>query len=352
MQFYNALQLDASVLKAKMRASETKKEKHFYLTAMVLRSVLTVLFSIVFISGLSSAFGPESTPMAVALFCIMLGIRFVNFEYCIGDSLITLAASFLILLLVPCAVTMVPPIVMLLIHFVAFFALLYMTCQRPELGNGGLYSFAYVYLVGNPVNGQQLVNRAMLTLVGYIICATILFIKHRSVHKGVRFHHVIKKFDLSNIVYLWQLRMAIGVSCILTLGSWLKVERFMWMGFACASMLSSYPYTGDVKNRVWQRLVGVLVGSAAFFAVYQILPESVHGIMGPMGGLCLGLCTDYRYKTATNCFGALMIAVSIYGLHGAIILRIWDTVLGILFGLLVAEVFHRVFMKNVEVKEQ
>lgn len=350
MQFYDALQLDASVLKAKMRTSETKKEKHFYLTAMVLRSVLTVLFAVVFIGGLSSVFGPESTPMAVALFCIMLGVRFVNFEYSFGDSMVTLAASFLILLLVPSIVTKVPPIAMLLIHFVAFFALMYMTCQRPELGNGGLYSFAYVYLVGNPVSGQQLVNRAMLTLVGYIICAIIWFIKHRNMHKDVRFHHIVKKFDLSNVVYLWQLRLAIGVSCVLTLGSWLNIERFMWVGFACASMLSSYPYTGNVRNRVWQRLVGVLIGSAVFFVVYQIMPESMHGIMGPMGGLCLGLCTDYRYKTASNCFGALMIAVSIYGLHGAIILRIWDTILGILLGLLIAEVFHKLFMKDVEVK--
>lgn len=350
MQFYDALQLDASILKAKMRASETKKEKNFYRTAMVMRSVLTVLFSILFIGSLSSIFGLESTPMAVALFCIMLGIRFVNFEYCIGDSLITLAASFLILLLAPCAVTMVPPIAMLFIHFAAFFAILYMTCQRPELGNGGLYSFAYVYLSGNPVSGQQLINRAMVTVVGYIICATILFFKHRHMHKGVRFHHVVKKFDLSNIVYLWQLRMAIGVSCILTLGSWLKVERFMWMGFACASMLSSYPYTENVKTRFIHRIVGVLMGSAIFFVVYNIMPESLHGIMGPMGGLCLGLCTDYRYKTASNCFGALMIAVSIYGLHGAILLRIWDTILGVMFGWLVAEVFHRVFMKNIEVK--
>ena len=59
---------------------------------MAVRSVLIVAFAIVFISLLSGVFGSDNTPMAVALFCMMLGIRFVNFEYCIGDSLITLAA--------------------------------------------------------------------------------------------------------------------------------------------------------------------------------------------------------------------------------------------------------------------
>ena len=78
----------------------------------------------------------DNTPMAVALFCIMLGIRFVNFEYCIGDSLITLALALAILVAVPSAAAVVPAPLLIPMHAVAFFVLLYMTTQRPELGNG------------------------------------------------------------------------------------------------------------------------------------------------------------------------------------------------------------------------
>ena len=138
-------------------------------------------------------FGSDNTPLAVALFCIMLGILFVNFEYCIGDSLVTLAMSLAILVLAPTMAIIVPPILLIPLHFVAFFALLYITTQRPELGNGGLYSFAYVYLTGNPVIGEALVRRGMMALVGYGICGAILFAKHRHMHKETRFHHVIKK---------------------------------------------------------------------------------------------------------------------------------------------------------------
>lgn len=55
----------------------------------------------------------------------------------------------------------------------------------------------------------------------------------------------------------------------------------------------------------------------------------------------MGFCTDYRYKTAMNCFGALMLGAGIYGLQGAVILRIVDTVLGVIFGLVFASLFHR-----------
>ncbi len=340
-KFYDALQMDPAVLKRKIAACDTRKEKNYYWIAMAVRSVLIVAFAIVFISLLSGVFGSDNTPLAVALFCMMLGIRFVNFEYCIGDSLVTLAAVLVILVLVPSAAMVLPPLFLVPLHFTAFFAMLYMTTQRPEMGNGGLYSFAYVYLTGNPVLGEALVRRALMALVGYLICGAILFAKHRHHHKTTRFHHVMRKFDLSTPVHLWQLRMALGVSLVLTAGRVFGVERFMWMGFACASLLSEYPYSGNGVVRFRQRIVGAVAGCFAFYVLHLVTSEALHPLMGPLGGLCLGFCTDYRYKTAMNCFGALMLGTGIYGLQGAVILRIVDTFLGVTFGLVFAALFHQ-----------
>lgn len=340
MNFYQTLQMDPSVLKKKIEQCETVREKTFYWAAIAMRSVLIVAFAVVFISLLSGLFGQENTPLAVALFCILLGIRFVNFEYCIRDSLITLAIALGILVFVPSIVGIAPPIVIVFI-FVGFFALLYMTTQRPELGNGGLYSFAYVYLTGNPVYGVSLGKRMLLAVVGYAVCGLILWAKHRHSHATVRFHHLILKFNIKNPVNLWQLRMALGVSLILTVGQIFEIPRFMWMGFACASLLSEYPYSSNTLSRFWQRILGALAGSGLFFVVYQITPGFFHSLMGPLGGLCLGFCTDYRYKTAMNCFGALMLATNIYGVQAAVFLRIADTILGVCFGAIFAAIFHK-----------
>ena len=341
MRFYDTLQMDPSVLKRKIAACDTRQEKGYYWIAMAARSVLIVAFAIVLISLMSAVFGADNTPLAVALFCMMLSIRFVNFEYCIGDSLVTLAAVLAILVLAPCAAAVVPPLLLIPLHFGAFFALLYMTAQRPEMGNGGLYSFAYIYLTGNPVLGEALVRRGLLALVGYLICGAILFFKHRRQHKAIRFGAVVRRFDPSSPVCLWQLRMALGVSLVLSVGQGFGVERFMWMGFACASLLSEYPYCASPTVRFRQRLVGAVAGSCAFLILYLVTPEAFHPLMGPLGGLCLGFCTDYRYKTAMNCFGALMLATGIYGLQGAVILRVADTLLGVTFGLAFAALFHR-----------
>ena len=339
--FYNALQMDPSILKRKIAASDTRQEKAYYWTAIAVRSVLIVAFAIVFISLLSGVFGADNTPMAVALFCMMLGIRFVNFEYCIGDSLITLAAVLAILVFVPCIAAVLPPVFLIPLHFAAFLAVLCMTTQRPEMGNGGLYSCAYIYLTGNPATGEALIRRGLLALVGYLLCGAILFAKHREQHKTTRFHQTVQKAELSDPIFLWQLRMALGVSLALTAGQAFGVERFMWMGFACASLLSEYPYSSNTLPRFRQRIVGAVAGSLAFFLFYLAAPEALHPLMGPLGGLCLGFCTDYRCKTAMNCFGALMLGTGIYGLTGAVILRIADTLLGVTLGLVFAMIFHQ-----------
>ena len=189
---------------------------------------------------------------------------------------------------------------------------------------------------------EKYCGNSMLALVGYLICGAILFAKHRELHKKIRFHHVVRKFSLSNPVHLWQLRMALGVSLVLSAGQIWGMERFMWIGFACASLLSQYPYSHDTTLRFRQRIVGAVAGSCLFFILYQLTPEALHSLLGPLGGLCLGFCTDYRYKTAMNCFGALMLGAGIYGVQQAVLLRILNTFLGVAFGLLFALLFHKV----------
>lgn len=341
MEFYNNLQLDPSILKQKIKQCSTTKEKLYYWLIITLRSILIVAFAIIFISTLANIFGQENTPLAVALFCIMLGIRFVNFEYCIKDSLITLIIALSILLITPSIVPLVSPLLMILIHFVSFFTLLYITSQRPELGNGGLYSFAYIYLTANPVYGKAFSQRIEMAIVGYIICAIILVMKHRHFHSSIRFYHIIKKFILNNTIHLWQLRMAIGVSLIMSIGQIFNIERYMWIGFAFTSLLSQYPYSSNISLRFKQRIIGVLAGCSLFFIIYKIIPSNYYSMIGPFGGICLGFCCDYHYKTAFNCFGALMIATSIYGTAPAVILRIINTIAGVILALLFTKLFHR-----------
>lgn len=352
MKFYDILQLDPQIIKNLIKRSHTKKEKMKLWIGMFLRSILIVLFAITFISTLSFIFGSENTPMAVAIFCIFLGIRFVDFGYCIKDELLNLSLVFLLLLISPVIASVAFPLLGFLLNTLSFFIILFITCDKPEMGNGGLYSFSYIYLSGNPVYGQLLIERFYLTVIGLFICGLIFYIKHKNKNKTVRFIEKIKQVKLSDFKYQWMIRMSIGVSAILTLGLVLNIERFMWAGFACGSLLSDYCEDSRIKKRFIQRFIGVIVGSVIFYISYSLLPMKLHSLIGPIGGFCLGFCVDYKYKTAINCLGALMIASQLYGLESSILLRIIDTVIGITFAFFFYHIYEKYIFTRINTFKQ
>ncbi len=333
MRFYDLLQLDPAVVKQKLRAAQTTKERARLWLAMGLRSALIVLFAILCIAPVGKYFGPQNSPMGVALFCLMLGFRFVDFGYCIKDSLLNLGITFFLLLVSPVAASLVNPVFAVCIHALSFFIILLMASDNPIMGNGGMYGFAYVFLSGNPVTGELFYKRAAVALIGYVICAAIFYAKHRKKHQNIRFREVAARFDLTNEKSRWQLRMALGVGLVLTLGYFSGIKHFMWMGFSCAAMLSTYPYSVNIKSRCIHRMIGVVCGSLAFFAIYLITPPSLTSLLGPLGGFFLGFCTDYRFKSGINCFGALMMAAGIYGIHSAVLLRVVNNLFGVLLAL-------------------
>lgn len=343
MKFTQALKKDPDILKKEIDATNKVSEKIKLWIAVLSRSVIIVLFAIVFISPLSLLFDSQNNSMAVVIFCIMLATKYVDFGYCIKDSLLNLGVIFLILLVSPVLAFHSNLALAVIVHFISLSIILLMTCEKPEMGNGGVHGFAYVFLSGTPADSELFFKRFILTILGYVICSIVFYVKHRGKNKDIRFKQIALNYNLFNHRHIWQFRLALGISLVLSVLMSLGVERFMWAGFACSSILCSYPITTNPKERFCHRLVGVIVGSLLFLIIYKITPSEFSAFLAPIGGVCLGLCTDYRYKTAMNCFGALMIAGAIYGVEGAVLLRVIDNLMGVIIGYLLFFIFNILF---------
>ena len=79
--------------------------------------------------------------------------------------------------------------------------------------------------------------------------------------------------------------MALGVSLLLTIGMRWGVERFMWAGFATASLLAEHRGSAEVHDKFLHRLLGMVEGSLLFAIVYAIVPESVVPFLPPLAVL-------------------------------------------------------------------
>ena len=89
--------------------------------------------------------------------------------------------------------------------------------------------------------------------------------------------------------------------------------------------------------RVRHRVPGTIVGGILFLLLCLIVPEEGYGVLGIIGGICVGFSATYGWQTVFNSFGALAVAAGLYGASGAVLSRYLANMLGILL----AVVFYR-----------
>ena len=335
MRFYDGLQLDPKDLKDNIKAAETKEEKNWFRKVLVVRAILITIFSVGFISLFATVFGNENSPMAVVIFCILLCARFVDYDYKVKDSLVNMGIIFAILLFSPLAVQVVSPTKGIIINFVSLMAILVMSSEKPEMGNGGLYMFGYIFLTGGTVDFHGFVNRALMTLVGFAICAHVFYKKHKHKEYEKEFSHVLSNLFTLDRTRKWQYATAIGISLCYLAGETMGIDRLMWAGFACSSVMCGY--FGNIETlhkKAIDRVIGVIMGTVLFFLVYPYMPSAGAMMLGPISGFCLGFCGEYRTKTIFNCFGALLVATQIYGMESSLLMRIANNLLGVVLAVM------------------
>ncbi len=337
-------------LKQHIRESDTTKQKLYYGFILVLRAALVVVFCILFVSILTALFGDESSPMAVVLVVMVLIMRSINFGYRIVDTLVNFAIVMLVLLFAPALIVIMPSWSHIFLHLISMTLLIMATCQIPQYGYCGFISFAYIYLIGNSVNvaaveGAVLTNRIWTAIAGYVICSAILIHRHHAHNRDVKFTDLLKRFSFKNELSLWQVRQIVGISLVLVFGVVFHVRRFMWMGFACSTVLAQYPYSEDNRRHSLDRMEGAVIGCLAYYLLFLIIPESYISIVGILGGVVLGLCVTYRWKTIVICFGALSTASEFYAVGEASLLRVTDNILGVVFAMIFADLFYIFVMK-------
>lgn len=338
--FYQLLQMDARGLWAAIHAAPASRDKARLGFAMALRSILLVAFAILFIGVLTQLFGQDNTGLVVAGFCILLGIKHVPYGFHAADSVIALGLVIGAMILSGTITLVDNSLLSLITNFILVTLILVFVANDPPMGNAGLYIFGYLFVSQTPVTGADLTSRCILGLIIWIICSAVLVHKHHSKFSDIRLRDLIEDFSLKNPTSIWQLRLAVGVACVLLIGDLLGVPRGVWLGYACMSVLLPYgEEKGSSLKRAGLRLSGVVIGSTLFYLFSWFVPTEYRFLFGPLAGICIGFSNKYIVDSALNCFGALLLAESVYGMGGSAILRIWDNLLGVVFAVVFTALF-------------
>lgn len=326
MSFYQIMQLGPAVIKQKLKFSRDKREKQKLVLAMTARAFAIIIFAVFFITLGNTIFGSANSSVSVSLFCLLLGMRFVPFGYKVEEGLMALFTTFAMMFIAGIVMSLNLPFLAFAINFIFLFLILIMTANEPVMGNGGLYVFTYLFIVNTPVSGHALSMRFYELIVGFILIGLIMIAKHKGKDRETSILNLFKSFSLNSSTSHWQLRLALGVSTGLLVGQLMHLPKAVWLGYACMSVL--LPHEGKLYERALLRFGGVVVGSILFLVIYPLWPQNLIFWFGPIAGIFLGYTAKYFWASVFNCFGALLLAATIYGIPEAPFLRIGNNLLG------------------------
>lgn len=333
MSTYSLMQLSPGGLRQKIRDA-TGQHKWYLIYVLLLRDLALLGFAIAYIASFSLLFGASSGYVGVASFCILLSLRFVNYGYNFRASLIALFVIFGLMGVNSVVLPLLGPVASLGLNLASLLLILRLTSDTPILGNGGVYTFAYVLVTGIPVTSAEIMQRGAASLLAAVLCGMVFWLHHRHANREISVRLILKWPGLNNATCRWQLRLALGVSLAIFVGQLMGVDRTMWLGFA--SMSALLPQTTLLRGRATMRFSGVVVGSLLFAGLLAILPARTFFLLAPIAGFCLGLTPSYFLASIFNCFGALSIAYTLFGLVPATLLRIGNNGIGIAVALVVA----------------
>lgn len=116
----------------------------------------------------------------------------------------------------------------------------------------------------------------------------------------------------------------------------------MWIALACQSLLQ--PDEVKIKERIKTCYPYIIIGAVLFALIYVSIPEKFRGFLGMLGGLMVGFSATYKWQTVFNSFGALVVAVPIFGLGLTVFIRVFDNI----FGSIYSNIFNKAFNKIYE----
>ncbi len=338
MTFYQELQLNQAGSKNYISSFKEPKEKLKHIAIYLFKIIINVAFSSLFIMLFSILFGIGNSIVGLAVLLSIMAFRFSDLGIRMSHSIFCMFMIFGILAVGPKISNSVPVGWSFCVNIVCIMLLMLFGSHNVVMFNHSTFVLSYLLIQGYDVSGHTYKMRLLGLFFGAVLTSVILYHKHRKIKYKRSLKSIFQEFNLSSTRTRWQIRMTLVVSSALLIANILGVPKAYWMGIAAMSV--TFPFKNEIVERVKFRAIGNILGCVLFVAVYFILPESLHGFIGIIGGIGTGLSVSYGWQTAFNSMSAISIAISVLGIKYAILFRIFNNIFSAVYTLLFYHIFE------------
>ena len=340
MTFYQELQL----------SSTDPKEKRRHILIYNVKVYLVVAFCFALVTLFSTVFGSGNSVAGVVVLLALLVLRQADFGIKTTHGLLCIAGIFGILIVGPRLTNTLAPVPAFFVNLVFIMLLMILGCHNIIMFNHSTFVLGYLLLQGYDVTGEEYILRIASLLIGMIICMAVFYKNQKNRPYRRTFLDLFREFNLRSARNWWYVRLTVIVSTALLIMSLLGLPRAMWAGIACMSVC--LPFSSDLVARAKLRGPYNILGSLIFVVLYLVLPKSMYPYIGIIGGIGVGYSAGYAWQTVFNTFGALSIASNLFGMTGAVILRIGANVFASVYTVVMNKLLNKIFENSTELSPE
>lgn len=230
------------------------------------------------------------------------------------------------------------PILGMIINLISIFSITYLLSAKPEYKAYIPLILIYIFDQSNVAIGKDFYTRMISLALGGLITGIVYYFRHRNVKeefKNIKEH--IKDVDITSPRFIISLKMSIGVSIAILIGTLLGIQRTMWISISVMSLTQLEFET--TKERFKHRITYTIIGAVTFVLLFQVLiPEKYDALASIVLSYIYTFIESYKHKMIFITVSALSASMVIFDTTTAIATRIILIILGCILAILINKI--------------
>ncbi len=230
------------------------------------------------------------------------------------------------------------PILGMIINLISIFSITYLLSSKPEYKAYIPLILIYIFDQSNVAVGKDFYTRMISLALGGLITGIVYYFRHRDLKEEFKsIKEQIKGVDITSPRFIISLRMSIGVSIAILIGTLLGIQRTMWISISVMSLTQLEFET--TKERFKHRIIYTIIGAVAFVLLFQVLiPEKYDALASIVLSYIYTFIESYKHKMIFITVSALSASMVIFDTTTAIATRIILIILGCMLAILINKI--------------
>lgn len=230
----------------------------------------------------------------------------------------------------------------IIINGIAIFTIMYIPSAKIEYKPYMPFILCYIFGQSVVAEGESFISRMISLMIGGIMVAIIYYLSHKkSETQHMHLLETIKHIDITSDRFSVALKMALGVSIAMFIGSIIGTPKTMWIALSVMSITQiDFEHT---KKRFKWRIISTIIGSGVFVLLFQyLIPSQFTTFAMIILSYIYTFVEAYHIQIVFITINALSSAMLLFDTKTEIQMRISLVIIGCLLGYII----NKVDLKN------